>query len=659
MVKGPLHAARPVPGLHRRFWVPLLLLATLAGLTAFGINGSSAAAIRPALGSSVSSDPQLIFGAPLRIRADEWSINTPLSIMQVRTGMPRIQPLMGDGADMALSYDVPIADRWAVFRPQHWGFLSLPLDQGFAFHWWFPAVLLVFALWLLTVTLMPGRNALGFFLGAAAAFSPFLQWWYLAGSFLPEALAVLSCALFIRILRACSRRRLWAHLAALVWALTTFALLLYPPFQIPCALVAGAFCLGYLLHARHELVRRTILKRLALVIGAAAAAGAFTILFVLDHRAAVQAIASSLYPGSRTVSTGGYDLWRLFSGFLDRQLTDPAAAKSIDVNQSEASSPLLAGVLAVPAIVWLLAAGIRRREALNPVLLMLLAVLTLFLVVLFVPHMNVVSALTLLNRVPGNRLLLGMGMLSSLLLVGLSWQLSTTRTTSRLMPLGAFLGPFVALLILALYLRTDHAMFVGSLVVAVSLAASIALAITLWALRRPAGGAALLLVVSLIVAGGVNPLSAGVSTTDDLPVARAVGQIDDAEPGGWITQLGLLERLSAGMLGEEGAHSYSVVYNYPQLSLWRELDPTGAHTDDYNRYGFAALQLQRGPTRFLGHFLDQFMVTVDGCAPFVQRNVKHILADRAVDAGCVQLRRTVLSGTNQYYIYDVVAGSGG
>jgi hypothetical protein len=653
VAEGPVHAATPAPGFLRRFWVPVLLLAAFAGLTALGINGSSAAAIRPALGSSVSSDPHLLVGVPLDIRADEWAINTPLSIMQVRTGMPRIQPLMGDGADMALSYDVPVADRWAIFHPQHWGFIVLPLDQGFAFHWWLPALLLVFALWLLTVTLLPRRNALGLLLGAGAAFSPFLQWWYLAGSFLPEALAVLSCALFIRILQTRSWRRRSAYAAAFGWTLASFILVLYPPFQIPCALVAGSFCLGYLLYAGRELGWRSMLKRLAVVGGATAVAGAFVLLFLLDHRSAVQAIASSVYPGTRTVPTGGYSISRLFSGFLDRQLTDTAAAKSIDVNQSEASSPLLAGLLAVPVIVWLLVAGIRRHERPNPVLLLLLAVLALFLAQLFLPHMDIVSGITLLNRVPANRLLLGMGMLSNLLLVGLAWQLSTAGSRPRFMQLGAFLGPFLLLSALALYLHTDHAVFVGSLVLAVALAATIALAVALWTIRRPALGAAVLLLVSLFVAGAVNPISAGVSTTDDLPVARAVGQIDKADPGGWIMQM---NRLPAGMLTEEQVHSYSVVYNYPQLGLWHELDPTGANADSYNRYGFAFFEMQQGPTRFLDHYLDQFTIAIDGCAPFVQHNVKHILADRALDTGCVRQRRTVLNGKNRYYIYDVVTG---
>jgi len=652
--EGPAHAVTPVPGLVRRFWAPLLLLAVLTGLTVFGINGSSAAAIRPALGSSVSSDPHLLAGTPLDIRADEWAINTPLSIMQVRTGMPRIQPLLGNGADMSLSYDVPVADTWALFRPQHWGFLALPLNQGFAFHWWLPTLLLVFALWLLMVTLLPGRNTMGLLIGAAAAFSPFLQWWYLAGSFLPEALAVLACALFIRILHTRTPWHLLCYLVAFTWALVSFILVLYPPFQIPCAIVAAAFCVGYLLYAGYRDGWQPVLRRLRLVVGSTAVAGAAAVLFTLDHHTAVQAIASSVYPGTRTVPTGGYSISRLLSGFLDRSLTDEAAAKSIDANQSEASSPLLAGILAVPVVGWLLVTRLRRGERPNPVLVLLLAVVFLFMVQLFIPHMEFLAKLTLLDRVPANRLLLGMGMLSIMLLVGLAWQLDQEPSRPRYLHIGAFAGPFLLLFVLALYLHTTHAAFVGSLLVATALAATIALAIACWSDRRPELGAALLLLVSILVAGTVNPISAGVSTTDDLPVARAVGQVNNADPGGWIMQT---NRLPAGMLGEEKAHSYSVVYNYPQRALWHDLDPTGAQSDSYNRYGFALFELQRGPTRFLDHYLDQFTIAIDGCDPFVQRNVKHILADRPLDTGCVQRRRTVRNGTISYYLYDVVPAS--
>ncbi len=641
-------------GVARKFWVPLLLLLILAGLTSFGLNGSSAAAVRGELGSTISADPHLLAGSPLGVRADEWAINTPLSVMQVQTGMPRIQPLLGSGADMALSYDVPVADGWAVFRPQHWGFLALPLAQGFAFHWWFPAALLIFALWLLTVTLMPGRNALGLLLGAAAAFSPFLQWWNLAGSFLPEALAVLASALFIRILHAPSRWWLVTHAVALVWVLVTFALVLYPPFQIPCALVAAAFCLGYLVSATTDVGWRALKGRLGIVSACAAMSVACVLLFLVDHRSAVAAIAGSAYPGNRTVGSGGYSLTRLFSGFLDRTLTSRAAAKSIDFNQSEASSPLLAGVLAAPVAVWLIVADLRRRRRrrCSSVLVALLAVLAVFMVRLFAPHMDVLSQLTMLDRVPSNRLLLGMGMLSDVVLVTVAWQVSTSRPLRPPLLTTAFVLPFLALSALAVYLHRQHDVFVGPLAVAVALAAVVASAVALWATRRPELGAALLIVVSLFIAGMVNPLSAGVSTTGELPLGTAVAQLDRSDPGGWIMQQ---NRLGMAALVEQNVHTYSLVYNYPQTALWRELDPTGAQSDSYNRYGFANFQLRRGRTQFPGYNLDSYRIAVDGCSTFVQRHVKHIVAERPVDTGCLRLRRTVSEGTAVFYLYDVIS----
>lgn len=635
----------------RRFWVPLLLLAILAALTGFGLNGSSAAAIRPSLGASVSSDSHLVTGRPLNIRADEWAINTPMSILQARTGMPRIQPRLGDGADMALGGDVPVADRWALFRPQHWGYLALPLDQGFAFHWWFPAVLLAFSLWLLTVTLLPGRNLLGLLIGTAAVFSPFMQWWNLAGSFLPEALAVLACALFVRILHAGTRAALWWYAAALTWMMVSFTLVLYPPFQIPCVLVTVAFCVGYLLFAAPSLRWRPALARALVVVGCGVAAVAALGLFLLDHRSAVQAIAASLYPGQRTVPSGGYSVSRLFSGFLDRRLTVPAAAASIDVNQSEAASPLLVGILVVPVVVWLLVSARRRRERLNPVLLLLLAVTALLLGYLFIPHLDLLAKLTLLNRVPGNRLLLGLGMLSDVLLVALAWQLSKTPARSRAGAISTFAVVFAALAALVLYLHSDHAIFVGSVLIGLAIAATIALAAGLWVAHRPELGAGLLVVVSFLIAGTVNPLSAGVSTTDDLPVAAAIKQVDAEAPGGWIMQT---NRIPAAVLLEDAVHTYSVVYNYPQLELWHQLDPTGAHAESYNRYGYADFTLRRGLVQFPPRLLDQFSIAIDGCDPFIQRNVKHVVTDYGIDTACTRLRSSVTSGSRVFHIYDVV-----
>lgn len=92
-----------------------------------------------------------------------------------------------------------------------------------------------------------------------------------------------------------------------------------------------------------------------------------------------------------------------------------------------------------------------------------------------------------------------------------------------------------------------------------------------------------------------------------------------------------LNRMAMAVLVEQDVHTYSPVYNYPQTALWRELDLTGAQADNYNRYGFADFQLRRGPTQFLGHLLDHYTIAIDGCAPFVQQRVKHIVAERPVD----------------------------
>ncbi len=118
-----------------------------------------------------------------------------------------------------------------------------------------------------------------------------------------------------------------------------------------------------------------------------------------------------------------------------------------------------------------------------------------------------------------------------------------------------------------------------------------------------------------------------------------------------------LNRMAMAVLVEQDVHTYSPVYNYPQTALWRELDLTGAQADNYNRYGFADFQLRRGPTQFLGHLLDHYTIAIDGCAPFVQQRVKHIVAERPVDTGCVRLRQTVAEGTKMFFVYDVIPPS--
>jgi len=64
--------------------------------------------------------------------------------------------------------------------------------------------------------------------------------------------------------------------------------------------------------------------------------------------------------------------------------------------------------------------------------------------------------------------------------------------------------------------------------------------------------------------------------------------------------------------------------------------------------------LHPGPTHFVEYSADQFSIAIDGCDSFVQKRVKHVLSARLLDSGCVRVRQALVSGSQEFYIYDVV-----
>ena len=152
---------------------PLAVALAVCLMTALGISGSSAAMYS----ADIGTEPSLLALNPRFIRSDEWVIRTPLVLGQANSGFPSNRFVGVGDHDMTVLNGLPTHDWSAVFKPQTWGYLVLPAENGFAFEWWISGALLVLgAYWLLLViTGDPWWSVVGSLLLGA---SPFLHWWY-------------------------------------------------------------------------------------------------------------------------------------------------------------------------------------------------------------------------------------------------------------------------------------------------------------------------------------------------------------------------------------------------------------------------------------------------------------------------------------------------
>ena len=120
--------------LLRSTWgFPAIVIVVFFLLVAFKISGSSVGIYHQYLYGEKQQDPDLLYGNPYFVRADEWQSATHLIVAQKYNSFNKTNPHIGSGTNLALQTEVPYKDWTVVFRPHTWGYFMLGLERGAIF----------------------------------------------------------------------------------------------------------------------------------------------------------------------------------------------------------------------------------------------------------------------------------------------------------------------------------------------------------------------------------------------------------------------------------------------------------------------------------------------------------------------------------------------
>lgn len=646
--------ASGLPNLLVLLGFPVASVVVVAVLVALGISGSSTGVYWQSFGSG--ADPDLLAGTPRGIRSDEWLVQSSWVLSQVRQGFPVVNGSFAGGMDATIQNDLPSWDWSSAFRPHVLGFLVLPIDQGMAVRWWLPLLGALVAAFVLAVTLMPRRPVTAAALAVAVCLSPMVQWWFLPTTIWPVAWAFTGLTAVLWAFR--STRRLPSVLAAAATGYLTVctAMSIYVPYIVPAAVVLVVVALGLLvqeLRTPGRRARRTWSRLLPL--GAAAVAAVVVLLaWVVTRRDTIEAVLGTVYPGQRLEATGATtveSLLALFSGPFQRSL-QYEAVQGLSVNQSEAAAPLMVAVFLVPALLWLVVDGLRRRRVDWPVLAVLAVLLVLF-TFLLVPGWDALAHLVLLDRSTGARLRLAFDLLTVVGVALLASRLDEhrSRVPWSVAPYGAVLVVASAALVYVA-LRTQQSDVLGVSHAWRVVVPLLAVGVVLLARRWVAPGAVLVLLASIVVGAGVNPLYRGVfDLATQTEAGRTVRDLVVEDPSArWV---GVGGYVPTAMLLETGARSYNGVQTYPPEETWDEIDPEGEYEDAWNRLANVNWVDGDGDPAVSVPVRDQIRVSFDGCSDFAQDNVEYVLSDAPLVDDCVLELERVAEGAQTLWIYGV------
>lgn len=644
---------------HSVWTFPILLTVILLGLTAFRISGTSVGIYHQFLYGNSDKDPGLLFGSPRSIRSDEWLVTTQMTVVQSVNNFPRFNDDFGRGRDMSVIADVPYREWSIIFKPQNLVFFLLPLEYAFAFKWWLLLYLLVIACYLFVLKLFPKRHILAALLSLGIGFSPFVFWWYQTITIAPLFYGFFTLLLLMRLIdqeRLPLLKKQWhcnlAYGALLAYLMASFALVMYPPFQIPIVIVMGIFIAGYILEKRFNsnISFKALLKRLTPAIGALLVAVIIVGIFIFSRYDAIHKINNTIYPGNRIVSSGGLNPLNVFNSFLLPQLQSSSKAEHFFNNQSEASNfILLSPFLLIPGFV-LLIHTYRKYRRIDWLLISLQLGVLLFLARVFIPAGDLFYKLLLLHKVPNERLIIGLGFIGILQMLVFTKRLADQKIRSYWQAASIYaLACFGILLLIGWHVHRTYPLFTFHPLVTVSLAAMFSSLILLVLVNRPVLVASAFVVFSLISVVRIHPLYQGLGIlTNSSSVIQKIKLISSPADT-WVAADNILFE-NFGLLSDRD--SLSGVSFYPDVDFWRQLDVTQAEAVT-NRYAHIVFSSNPGQKEKLQLVQSDFFLVKLECSNFVRKEIDFVLSTQKFDLDCAKPQGTVEFPRQTFYFYAI------
>lgn len=639
---------------YRIIIFPSVLLVLLISLTLFRISGTSIGIYHDFLYGETKHDPNLLFGHPQSVRSDEWLVNTQLTIAQSHENFPEINYNFLDGKDMSVTFDVPYRDWSTLFKPQNLSFFIMPLEHALAFKWWLMLFGLIASAYFFILKLLPGKVTIAILGSLLISCSPFVFWWWqtniLAYGFL---IILISMSMIDRKnisffkMRFKSKSSMLIKISILSYLLVCFALTLYPPFQVPVALVVAILMLGYAVQ-HYPGSPKQFMKLLLPFIIAISLSATICGIYIGTRSSEVQTIANTVYPGKRSAESGGYDIKKLLVTYLQPGLQDRLHGPKYDTNQSESSSFILMPLFFIAPIIVLLSWIYKTKRKIEWILLAILACMGIFLIHMFIPHSGIISKSFLLTFVPQSRLVIGLGFISIILIVYLMRLFAEYKIKLSRAAISACVIYTLFFLFLTIWSGLETARlypdFIASKKIIFTLAAVLILGQFLLLIGKHRLGLFILALFSVMSIVNVNPLYIGLGPFYHSNIRSDIQSLSNENDTWAAADNIILENLPQ----MSDRHALTGVSGYPSLKFWHE--STGIQNENiYNRYAHIFSTANNSQALIL-LAPDLFAVSLD-CSRKIVHKVDYVISTTPLPGTCRTLIKETIYPKTTFYIY--------
>jgi len=645
------------------WFFPSIVLLSLIILTCLRISGTSVGVYNSIFYGNNTHNSSLLLNNPQPIRSDEWLVNTQLTIAQKAADFPLINHNLMGGTNMSLVGDVPYLDWSMIFHPQNLAFFILPLDFAFAFKWWLLLFLVIVGIYFVILRFLPNKKLFAALMSLSLSLSPFIFWWYQTSTTAPIFYGCFIFLIGLRIIngekihlfgKKIERHSTIIYVLTLAYLITSFALVLYPPFQIPIAIVIVLLLLARLLEKyglNKKLISKERLSQYATFVSGGLIALALILSFIQTRSTAYKSVLDTAYPGNRIVLSGNTPLYQILATDLQAQLERDSRSAHYYTNQSEASDFILfLPFLLIPGFV-LIYIEYRRFHKINWSLISIQMCGLLFLAFLYIPGLQLLDKITLLDRVPHARLFIGLGF------AGIFQLLLIVKSIDKLQIDKKILTPIIGLYCLICLgcigwadkvVSTQYPQFIHSFPLMLFFGLFFIAILFCLLTRRLIIGSVLLLLFSAGCVYRINPLYIGLEPLQSNQVFQVIDNVSKPSD----TWVGLDDIYFENFALMSNRKSISGVQLIPNLTLWNQVEGK-KYSYIYNRYAHVEFSTTPSSDAKLDLAAPDNFVVQFSCSKFIETHVQYALSIQSIDYACTKLIDKVYYPDLTLYIYKV------
>lgn len=565
---------------------------------------------------SLSRNDDTVIGSPRSIRSDEWLVQTPFYLSQVKTGNHFINKSYQDsGQNMMLAYNVSSWHISTIGKPFNWGFLFLGASRGLSWYWSFKIIALMLLSYEFAMILTSKRKILSVVSSLWITFTPTVQWWFMQHL---GDVVFFSLLIMVSIYHYFnSEKKVFKIMMAinLIIALIGFPLIIYPAFQVPFAYVIMAFTAIQIFKAlRNKKVKLFDVIVIALTLFVSLMIDVLTIYQSWD---AISATLHTVYPGKR-ISVGGEYTWKNLSDFLFNIFL-PFKTPQVS-NQVELSSSfnfLLYILLILPFV-------IKRKEIkknIFGIILVIYSLMLMFYSIVGIP--TILAKLTLFSYVPFSRSWQSMSVIAvfaSIWFISFIWDRLERIKLTKILP--SIL--FVTILYLYRGLTDDiYKNYLGRFTT-ISFIVIMLVAFICILYRKNRIFYSIMLVIITLGGLTVNPVTHGIGVIKDKLLSHEVESIVEKNPNAiWMSDSTNLYHF-VQMFGAKGIDG---VRFYPDKQLMTKIDKQNQYEEVWNRYAHLKYSLTNETTSMTTPVPDNVNINLN-VNELKDLKVKYILTTR-------------------------------